>query len=664
MDSTIKDVNVGKEDKVDFTELSRERRALDHVINFMEKSRRFRKNYEDTWSKIFAEYINSRSVKANALQRANLKLPYAFTTIETFVPQIVETFLAEAPYVSAVGRGLEDAEDAEKISAHFSYQLDQMKFFNEFVPFTKNMLIYGTAIAKTGWKYQEKQIRVNVREPNKLGLLENVQRDQTITTYDNPSFENIELVDFFPDWSCSKPADIQSMRGCVHRVYRTYDELKSLKKTVVNGEEYGIYSNLDKLKQSYDKSDNAWANMKTTPEEWAQFRRASALNQEPGLKNRDKIEVWEFWGLFDLKDNGQKIECVITIANGDTVIRVDSNPYDYAFKPFVAGVDYIIPGEFYGMGEIEFVLSLIKEATALRNARLDQANQAVNRMWLVDRNAGINVRNLYSRAGGIVLTNDINGVRGMEVPEVPGSSYREISQIDFDIQNATAQINASQGASNIGRAFGSTATGVSYLQGFTSSRLSLKVRQIEKMVMHEFGKILLMLNRQFVRNDLWVKLYNDDKNPFVRLAPESFFREYDFMTTGAVERLNRQGRQQMFQQAIIPFLQFVEQADPGTVNIPGLTKRFFKEYDYKNVNELLNPPEEKQRIMQQRMMESQQQIASKAQADIQSQIAIEGAKNQMKSERDEKSVEHKANLQVVKGLVNAGSNILTNAARA
>lgn len=72
-------------------------------------------------------------------------------------------------------------------------------------------------------------------------------------------------------------------------------------------------------------------------------------------------------------------------------------------------------------------------------------------MWIVDRTANINVRNLYSRSGGIVLSNDINGIKPLDVLEVPGSGYREIQQIDFDIQNASAQINASQGASNVDR---------------------------------------------------------------------------------------------------------------------------------------------------------------------------------------------------------------------
>lgn len=632
-----------------------QRKALDTVINFMSKSRDFRRRYEELWMKFLGEYMNTRNVKANALQRANLKLPYAFTTVETFVPQIVDTFLSEKPYITAECRATSKdlnriqyfSDQAEAISAFFSYQLDQMKFFKEFIPHTKNMLIYGTAIAKIGWKtkYEPVVRRVKTADENGIPVMQKVTTEEI--TFDGPSFENIDILDFFTDWGASKPGDIQSMRGCVHRVYRTYEELKSLEK---KGDS-GIYINLDQLRYGTIKDGyDAWANMRSTLDSWSQTQREFLMNQEPGLKNQDKIEVWEYWGIFEIKP-GKLAQYVLTVANGNVLIRCDVNPFDYKFKPFIATVDYVVPGEFYGVGEIEIVLSMIKEATALRNARLDQANQAVNRMWIVDRNSQINLRNLYSRSGGIILTADMNGIRELAAPEVPGSSYREIAQIDFDIQNATSQINASQAATgNAARAFGNTAKGVSFLQSYTSSRLSLKVRQMECWLMQEYGKFLLLLNRQFTADDQWVRLFNDQENPFITLDAASFEREYDFFTTGAMERLNRQQRQQNLQQNIIPFIQGVEQAQPHTIKMENLVKRYFKEFEYQNVNELINSPEERQKLVEEDQQNAIRQDMARMSMQNEQQASIAASEQAAKAERDAANSQNKAKIAAVKGI--------------
>lgn len=626
-------------------------RLLTYIQKFIRDSWEFRRKYETLWVRYLGEYLNSRNVKSNPLQRANLKLPYAFTTIETFVPQIVDTFLSEKPYITIEPFGAEDVKAAEAIGDFFTYQLDRMEFFKEFVPFIKNVLIYGTGIAKTTWSVKTKQISEVYYETDQItGIQSSNKRDANQVIYDGPRFDNIDILDFFSDPGCAKAGDIQSMRGCVHRVYRTFDELKALEKK----DGVGIYSNLNKLKDGMTEyGSNAWTNMNRGEDSWARDRKEMLNHQDPGLKNKGKIELWEYWGTIPNNDESPETngkEYVITVANGDTIIRHDENPFDAKFKPFLACPNYIVPNEFYGIGEIEIVYSLIKEATALRNARLDQANQAVNRMWIVDRGSGINLRNLYSRSGGIVLTNDMNGIRELPAEEVPGSSYKEISQIDYDIQNATSQINASQGASNLGRAFGSTAKGVDYLKSFSSSRLSLKVKQIERWVMESFGKTLLLLNRQFTKTDQWVKLFNNEDDPFITISPNIFLNDYDFFATGAMERLNKEQKQQILQNNIIPFLQVVEQAQPNTINMDAVVKRFFKDFDYKNVSDFINPTDVRQQLTMQQQQSQQQAQAEQQRMQIEGQAQIAEIEQNAKAQRDQMNLAGKGHLAVTKGM--------------
>ena len=610
--------------------LDKEKRARECVFSFMKKSADYRKPYELNWEKCLNEYLNTKSVKANILQRANLKLPYAFTVIETFTPQIVEAFFGDKPYIQTQGVGVEDDYDAEAITQHTSYQLDRNKMLSKFAVFVKNYLVYGSAIVKNIWSTKNKGGRV---------------------IFDGVDTVNVPLEDFFPDWSSNQPGNIQDMRGCVHRVYRTLSEIKSKRKRVVNGRKVGIYSNVDKLEQSLDiKGDNAWVNMSRPADDPLSLAKERAYGQEAGVKTNDKIEIWEYWGEFDLSDDGEKTECLITIANGDIILRVDENPYSYKHKPFSMSVDYPVEGELYGIGEILPILSLIKEGTALRNARLDQTNQSVNRMWLVDRNSGINVRNLINRPGGVVLANDINGIKALDPAESSPAATRETSQIDYDIQNATANTNASQSVSNVGRAFGRTKAGIDFMQNTTSSRMVLKIRLIEEMLIKDLGWQYMLLNKQFLEDSQWRRLFGDLPNPYTKVDDESFCKEYDFIATGAMERLNKSQRQSNFAQVLIPFLQQANQMQPHTVKWDGVTTRMFKEFDWRNVDELVTTPEERQKLQQDDMIQQQQLEMHNQEMAMQAQAMLQNKAKDDKIELETTKSANKAGLQVVKGL--------------
>ncbi len=645
--------------------LSKEQRALESVRLFMQNSRKYTDPYFKKADLIWKEYLNSRNEKLSPLQRANLKLPYAWTIVESFVPQVVEAFLGEKPYVSVEGRGVEDIPFEDLLGKYLTFQLDEMEFFEKFVCFIKDLIVFGTAIAKTPWRYEtRKSYEASIQVDPIKGDIKRVKTPVTEVVYNNPDFDPIPFWDFFPDWAASRPGDIQSQRGCVHRVWRTLTELEAKeRKQSPDGTKTGIYHNLDKLRENIgEKGFDAWASKEGSSSSKAEkdyYNRDRALGLSEGIKRKNKIEIWEYWGLFDVSGGGDFEEYVIAVANGDVVIRCDVNPYDGKFKPFVGGVNYPIPGEFYGVGDIEPVRSLIKEGTALRNARLDQANMAVNRMWIVDRTSNIDVRRLYSRSGNIILANDINGIKALEAPEVPGSSYREIQQIDFDIQNGSAQINASQGASNVGRAFGRTATGVSFLQNYTASRVTLKVRMIENLVMKKFGQILLKLDRQFLTEDQWVRVMGDEQNPFKLLPLDAFYGKYDFSTNGAVDRLNQRERQMNLQQNVLPFLKEFEQFRPGAVKWEDVAIQYLREFYFRDPQKLINPPEVQQQFQQQmQQSQTQQQMMlaehnAQAQAQAQAQLAMaqseaDAAENEQKFERDIAK-------EVVKGMVNGST---------
>lgn len=545
-----------------------ERREVNMVRNFMVRSRDYREPHLDNARRSRRLFENWRSEGRTLTNRSRLKMPFGFTVIETQVPQLVDLFLQEDKLFEFIGRDPDDAELQDTITDFHMHQLDEMNFGAKFPVVIQSMLLDGITIAKVPYIFKRGKIFRREREFDDSDDADVKIKKVLVTEIlrDGPDLDPIQIFDFFPDWSVKQPGAIQLMRGCVHRMYKTFSDLKTKRvKKDSDGKVRGIYKNLDELRFSLQKKGtNAWQKpfFEINSDDFKQAFEDLQDNKQ-GLKDGDKIEIWEYWGLFDPKGDGDFQEYIITLANGDVVIRAERNIYDYQFKPFIACPNFLRDGEFYGIPELLAVESLIKEANTIRNARLDNINLSVNPMWLADRAAGINFRGLYSRPNGIILTNNMEGLKPLQLQDPSLGSAQEMNLIQQDIQNATAQLNSSGSLSQAAKTFGRSATGVDFINSFSKSRLSLKARLLSNLFIKPMAWMMWMENRQFVTEDKMVRLLDPDAtNPFKELPQDAFFRKFDFKVK---TRFETGGSAAQFEKirAASQILQVAEQSQPG-----------------------------------------------------------------------------------------------------
>ena len=539
-------------------------RARRHVHAFMKKSDEYRRPHLELAKKSRELYQNWDSQAKSPIGRANLKLPYGYTIIESEAPQLCEIFLKEKPFFKWSGREPQDMLWENALTDFHAGQLEAMKMPLKLMSFAKGMLIDGTAVAKVPYKFKEALVMQRKMEVDPiLGMPYPTKVPEVQVLFDGPDFEYIPLVDFFPDPAVREAGNIEAHRGVVHRTWRTFADLRGQRKRKSPaGYTQGIYDNLQELELSLSAKgcDNgaAWKSFYTN-DEWLDKRQDNV----EGIKKNGKIEVWEYWGQFDPEGKGEFEEYIITVANGDVVLRCEPTFLDSKIKPFVACPNVLRDGEFYGIPELIAIRGLIKEATALRNARLDQTNLAVNRQWIVDRAAGIKAKNLYTRPGGIVFTNDMNGIREMPPPEVPASSYREIQEINTEIQATTGMPN-SPGLSDAGRVFGRSATGASLVQSFAGARVGMKARLMAECLWKPLARIMFCINRQYVTDEKWVRVSDPNRameNPFTMLPPDAFHSNYDFDIVTTFEFGADQEMAKL--QQLTQLLQVAEGSQPG-----------------------------------------------------------------------------------------------------
>lgn len=594
-----------EEDKTD--DKDPKRHAIRVVRSFMFKSREYREPHLDLAVKSRELYENWSNAGRSVVQRANLKLPFGFTIIETQTPQIVDAFFKGGNVIQFRGQGAEDSAWEDSLTDFHHHQFEEMGFQTKSANFIKAMLLDGLAVAKIPYRYKEIQTLRRVTQQDPItGDSVSTKMPYMEVCFDGPDIELLPLYDFFPDWTVKRPGDVEAMRGCVHRTFKSLTSIKN-NPNFTNTKEIVTSSGI--------KGNEAWSKPYYNDEHQASFNRLN--DNKDNVKEEGDIELWEYWGLFDPKNDGKFEEYLIVIANGDVVVRMEPNFYDYKFKPFVACPNYSRETEFYGIPELLAVRSLIKEANTLRNARLDNINLSVNPMWIADRAAGINTKSLFSRPNGVIWTNDINGIRPMPPLDPSIGSREEMAFIQGDIQNATALVNAAPIASSLGKQFGRSATGVNFIQSFASSRISLKARTLSEMYFKKVAKIMLLTNRQFVTEAKWIRVLDPNSpNPFVELPPDAFFRSYDFIVETAVDTGGPEGQIQKIQ-TVSQILQAVEASQPGTIKSDVLMEAMLRPLLGRQVKRFVNSPEERQALQAQQIAAQQavnaQQGASAAQ---------------------------------------------------
>lgn len=589
--------NPFERDEQEVPERDLEKHAVRVVRAFMINSKEYREPHLDLARKSRELYENWSPSGKSIVQRANLKLPFGFTIIETQVPQIVDAFFKGGNVIQFRGEDYEDAMWEDPITDFHHHQFEEMGFQSKSANFIKAMLLDGTAIAKVPYRYKELETLRRVTQIDPIsGMPISIKQPTVEVLFDGPDLEIVPIYDFFPDWTVKRPGDVAAMRGCVHRTYKTITALRQNKN----------YKNVDEIEVSLQsKGNSAWAKPYYSDDYKADFDKLN--DNVEGIKDEGEVEVWEYWGLLDPKKDGNFKEYLIVIANGDVVLRMEENFYDYKFKPFVACPNYSRESEFYGIPELLAVRSLIKEANTLRNARLDNINLSVNPMWIADRAAGINTKSLFSRPNGVIWTNDINGIKPLPPMDPSIGSREEMAFIQGDIQNATALVNAAPTASNLGKQFGRSATGVNFIQSFASSRISLKARTLSEMYFKRVAHIMLMTNRQFVTEDHWVRVSDPNSpNPFTQLPSDAFFRSFDFVVETALENGGPEGQFQKIQ-TVSQILQAIENSQPGTVKSDVLLEALLRPLLGRQVKRFVNSPEERQ-AMQMQQLAAQQAV--------------------------------------------------------
>jgi len=445
--------------------------------------------------------------------RNNICLPIAFSIIETLTPRV----LLNQPKISLKGFTSEAKQYVKQSKAILDYDFYNQDFQLELIDWFKRNFIYGQSVLKVMFKKIERLIP----EKKLLAKVKRFFRGQSKSRIEQ--FVDIKALEPFH----FKMDDPQS--NYIKNAGWVMNDIYLSKKTIKDNRE-GIYKNTEFIKEEEIKDD--FASAKWEVSQLINKKRGRILKEgitsighSQSFKRQKLVKVTE---LYIRSSKEFPLGRLRVFGNDKIPLRDDINPYWYIDGefPFVEIKDQPVPGEFYAVGEIESVESLIYEKNHIRNRRLDSSEQSSDEMWWVDPESEVDENDLVWRPGGIIggKQDEDFGVVKHEQPFVTMSS--EEALVENDIQSTIGFGDASKGQ---GQKY-ETATGLMALINEANQRFAAKIKIIGEMGIARLCKMILQMEQFEASGKRLGKIIGEDEE-FIEVPSSEIRSDYNFKVT-------------------------------------------------------------------------------------------------------------------------------------
>lgn len=630
-------------------------RVLRIIKDDIETGRRANENEQDQRVRNYNIYRAKGDGLRDRPGRSRIKSSDTMDAIEWMMPSFMKTFAGSNSCVSVSPVGTEDVTKAEKLQKLLNWQFmgRRVKGFRVLYEWIKSALIYGTSVVKVTWRdiYVTKGFDVPVASEAEIaamldsddyidvqGLPEDIPPGAVITdemmafaqsrpdmlakigyinaipqqvqpvalepmrvyrdvrgtrrikSYSGPMVEVISPEDF---WMDPKADAIEEALFVIHRVWRTYGELRDM-------EREGIYKNVEKVKDWVDKSRSEFENAESAERYAAAGQVDPATNASPNedlQPARRKLEVFEWWGLLDLKGDGYQ-EPYLVVVCGDVILRMEKNPYGHGQAPFEVLRPMLDPYKFSGVGMPELVGEFQALKTAILRQTLDNVSFQNNGMWLVNRNAGVDTSALLNPRPGTIVKANIT--QGAVVPITPSSlqsmPLNMLELIDSMLQKRTGVTSYNQGLD--ANSLNKTATGITRIMDASAQRIELIARVMAETGIKPLYQKLLMLNQQFIDQTIVIRVFNRP----VEISPDDLIGDFDVTVDvgGATGRDETRSQQMMLLLQYAANLMSLQVMRP--MNIYEICKRLMELWGWKDYDRYLSNPQEVEKLRQAMMI--------------------------------------------------------------
>jgi len=429
---------------------------------------------------------------------------------------LIEPFVSTPDIVRASPVTFEDAEIAPKIevllNTQFCRQFNRYNFMNKAL---KVLDQEGTCIVRTGWEYEEKEVEVRemIEQPNpelqqvqmmayqlmQAGRQEEAMQlqqqagqlpptiqvpqitTQVLAVKNQPTAMICRNEDVFIDPTC-----MDDIENCQFVIYRYETDMNTLKKS-------GMYKNLEKIEMDSHDGD---------------YDAEDETNFEFRDKPRKKLLLYEYWGNYDIDGDGLT-EPIVCSWIGETIIRLEDNPFPDKKPPFIIIPFNSIPYSLYGESNAELLDDNQRIMTALYRGIIDNLAASNNAQKGIKKGAldGTNKKR-FLRGENFEYNGTPNDFYDGHFNEIPSSVYNIIQMVNQEAESVTGIATFNTGIN--GNSLGSTATSIRGAIDSSSTRRLNIVRNIAENLVKPLLRKWLAYDAEFMDEQAQFRITNDE----------------------------------------------------------------------------------------------------------------------------------------------------------
>lgn len=397
-------------DKAFGTELSAN---LMEIFTSVKSQRQHRE--ENVWQPSYRAWsVDTTGSDRNYEGIADLKIPQLRKEVETMSRRIYKGLFPDDYLKGEAASGFADPELITvntQVLRHYYDNVIQIK--KAAYPWVKQKIILGTSPMRQFWEKKTNEMFYRKRTPweDKQGVIrfKAVPTKEDVTLYNAPK---LRAEDMFSTWvyphNALSPEDIEIV------FYRAKVKKSDLQFKAKNN-----------MCAHFDEIEDAGSGVTHVDEE-AQQRLAQFADSGEfrSLQGNDYFDVLEIWCLLLLPGSDKPVSCVVEIVNEGLCTRIQRNPYWHQQTPFDFG-RFIIPppGEFYGRGLPEAVISLSHQLDDTMNQTMDATTLSLNNITIINPAYAPNAESFEIEPGAQWWA-DPAAVKQFTFPDLTESGYR------------------------------------------------------------------------------------------------------------------------------------------------------------------------------------------------------------------------------------------------
>jgi len=541
---------------------------LNRLMDMFQYAKQHRELREPKWLENFEFYLNiDRELLQKGPYDSKLFVPRPYLVVETKTPRITQAVIGKDPIWTVKPVSRDDEEKARSSSEILTHQVrNSDNVMLELTLWFKDAFIFGGSIGKSGWEFKKSVLPQRVRtEPridvvtasiiggeDKIVLKEVVEKDQ-------PFFNNVDIGEYYGDPNATSIEDSKFM---IHRQIVSRHLVEYLG-------QLGIFIDVNRIPTNREHTGvvSDFVNRRFSVRNFTDPFQVSGNPFE-------YIELLEFWWI---DERGQKLKSVV--ANRAVIVQDGFVPYWHNRFPFYLLKDCPMTKEFWGIGEIQPIRDLVKEANSLRNQDMDMRNRILKPFYLINRTAGINTTEFENVEPGGYLETSLTPKESIEVfrpPSFDNLTFNASQRVDLDIQLTTG-VNDLAFGQQANRQIRNATTG-SLMAEATNTRHGLTAL-LFLQELRKVGRDWLAMNQQYLSTPVYIRVLGQDG---LSMIDKSFSfadipQQYDLYVTAGSEL---QGDVEVKRQQSLQLFTLLS-AVPG-FQITEFAKEILREFGRKN----------------------------------------------------------------------------------